>query len=747
LCADYWIADYPIAERRSPLDNARFPLEPAGLCTALSALAGAEAPQHTLESFGHAPASKVFEYFSQLTSVTHSVRPQWYRFISKDDQGQLLVEAIADIVLPGGARIYAGQPGTVVNVEEPPSQAVTWQVQVSGWALLVDILRTAAGLRSLDEKSGANNSGAVMELSVGELGIQGSASDIIAAGLKLLAAVLHPSAGLQADLFASLGSIGPPAHHILLELALAVIHSSATTTGTSPADAASILSALEVLRHLVHLPDIWQALRASAFFGSPTRRKCAAAALIQLDSRRAQHDIAVSLVRLVNALALSAMNIGHSDDTVMKGALHVVNTEIWGQFGGWRYSDIARKHELANALLRLYDSVLSHPRSAEANGFSTEAETLIDVFVTSASPLTYRPIVDVLTQSSPLIRKLVGFRRRVDAALVTGSVTSAASFLATLLRVSVLLKTAPSALPKSVLSASIATPEKGQLIDALFGLAFSPITQDTTTIALLKTLRAYLESVASDQQRPSLASMLRDAEKTCGRLANMANLDEAAEQRAAAWNLLSTIVATQPGCALFCFGASEGKVSGALKVAVEHTNAWEELLAEDPHALSATLGYVHSVLLCPSATKAVLALRQDSTFWQSVYDISIRPVPTPPTFTLSMHSEDFASRIQAYAFATQAKANATALLAAELAAVLDSEEEVETKVQSLVLGLWRNAGNLQEAAAMAVHSSCNPELHEVEGDKLNRAGVRLEGLRTVALPSEREYGRTYLYGE
>jgi len=231
-------------------------------------------------------------------------------------------------------------------------------------------------------------------------------------------------------------------------------------------------------------------------------------------------------------------------------------------------------------------------------------------------------------------------------------------------------------------------------------------------------------------------------------LANLARSESPADIRAATWSLLATIITTQPGCAGFATASpSDTAISGTLELAVQ------QIIADDlqtaPNVLAASLRYVQALLDSPSTGKSISALRTQTDFWLSVYDIATRPVPAPPTFTLSMHSDDFASRIQNYTYSTQAKANAISILASELtlSAIEAAKGSPESKVQILLVGLFRNIASLTEATVLAGSSNCMPELHEKEVRKLSTFGVQLPGLKTIALPVEREFGLSYLYGK
>ncbi|WWD21286.1 hypothetical protein CI109_105770 [Kwoniella shandongensis] len=752
--ADFWIADFPYEERRSVLDRSQFPHEPVHLLRVLSSLGGSDSSDaSSSEIFGTDPVAQVHHYFSNLPSVTHTVEPGWCRYIGKDEQGKEVVEAVCTLVLPGGASVPRGSKGFIVKTDGSTSQVMWTNQIVSGWTLLLEILQAAAGIRAADErtpKSAAYPPDSVY-LSVRDLDMQLDTAEILAAGIKYLRSVLHSSPYIKATILTDLS----PDNHLssgqtLLHLALTVLnHSRLPELAMDPT---VVSDAVDIVQALITAPssNIWPGLRSSGFFDPSGKRRGSVAALIQADSVRGEHALTTAVLRLVLTLVNNAHHVPESDSIILKSALHLVFADIWNNFSAWRYKDVARKYELSSLVVDIFDTVLRHPLTPDGSSPATTAQVLIDLFITATSPLTYRPLVEAITQSGSLIPRLIGSRRHGDAELVVKCLDESVSFLGTLFRVSSLVGCSANTLPKSllVIPISVSTGDKIQFIDNLFDVAFAPAAQTSNILNIFKTLRVYLEVIGTDQHRPSLASMLRSPTRTFESLTEVAVKTDDLDVKAEAWHLLATIVATQPGCVQACVGSTtETEIQGTLKSAIGEIATWELVFRDAPHVLAAALNYVQSVMRVAGADKAIAILRKDNSFWQSVFDLSIQIVPAAPSFSLSIHADDFQGRIQRYAYAVQAKANAASLLAAELTYAMENDDEAqpETKARQLVLSLFRNNSALQEAVLMATHTSCLPELHEEQGKKVKASGGTLQALRTISLPAEREYGRTYLY--
>ncbi|WVW79510.1 hypothetical protein I302_101479 [Kwoniella bestiolae CBS 10118] len=752
IAADYWIADFPYEERRSVLVRSQFPYQPAHLLRVLSSLVGSGSPDTSSDAFGTDPAAQVQHYFTNLPTVTHTVDPSWCKYIGKDENGKEVVEAVKTLILPGGASIPRGSRGFILPTASS-SQAMWTNQIISGWPLLLEILQAAIGLKSAEERASTNSANPPdsVYLSVRDLDIQLDTSEILGAGINFLHSVLQSSSYVKATVLTHLNPDDPlTSGQTLLHLALTVLQHSRNNELTF--DSSVVPNAIDIIQSLITSPEsnVWPALRASGFFDVTGKKRGSVIALIQADSVKGEHILTAAVLRLAHTLVINADHVPDSDVVILRSAIHLVFADIWNNFSAWRYKDVAKKYELSSLLVGIFDTVLSHPLSSDGSGPTPAAQVLIDLFISSTSPLTYRPLVDAITQASHLIPRLIGFRRHIDAELVVGCLDETLSFLGTLLRVSSMIGTSATALPASLLALPVAVPsaDKVQLVDALFEIAFSPSAQTSNILNILKTLRVYLEIIGQDHHKPSLASMLRSPTKTCENLTDLATRTDDLDVRAAVWDLLSTMVSTQPGCVQACIGSVNGEgYEGTLKSAVEEITSWETTFREAPHTLSAVLNYLQSIMRAAGADKAISHLRKNSEFWQAIFDLSTRIVPAPPSFSLSMHSEDFTSRIQRYAYSVQAKANATSLLSAELSYALnnDDEEDNESKARTLVLSLFRNNSALQEASLMSCHNSCVPELHEEQSKKFVASGGVLGRLRTITLASEREYGRAYLY--
>jgi nuclear pore complex protein Nup188 len=748
LCQDYWLNDFELETRRAILLDAPFPrsTQLLELLISLSGQAYADSFSHSLLEIG--PTLAVYREFASLSALTLPLENIGeYRTTLTDSNDRMVIKTVRSLVLPGGEIIPSGTTG-IVSPPTNGSRRVRLDVQVDGWPMLFEILRATVGLSRHDQPITSADD-RYIPLNVSKLGIESSLPAIQSCGLRLLEKILHPINGLPRRFFETLSTgIEPPAVAIL-EIILGSLEQFKTEAAPLR-NVPATLAGINCIRHLLSLGDasVWTALRSSYFFGALGKRKSIAASLIHLDAAQGDHVISLAILRLVGTIVTAASTTSVPDERIVRPAVDLVYHSIWAQASGWRFNDGAKKYEMYSSLSTIFAAILAHPLSTDGTGRNEPAESLHDLFVANASSMTYRPLLDILIGGVDQAVKYMDRQRQTDAGLVVSSFENALVLLIVLLRNAVI---APSnTLPKSLMSTPIITPSgiRTNLVDHLLQIGVDPDLPASTRLRLFQLIRTFLLATNADKHRPSLAALLRHPDEICVSVGDFTTKGETEEIRALAWNLLATIVSTQPGCAKFCIGQSEDNLSPPLANAVEQTSRWSDLRKESPRILAAISNYCLAVVESPSSTSVDHLLRSHPSFSTSMFELLTSPVPTPPTFLLSMQTEDFAERITAYAHSVQARANATSLLAAELSSLADSDDPQVDKTKSvqLVVGLFRSGTKLAENIVAAAHTSCFSHLHEKQGAVLKEAGVSLDVLRTIAIPGERELGLSYLFG-
>lgn len=713
LSADYWLADYPNSPRRAVLDKSEFPHNPILLPHILSSLSGItseDAKDAQLSQIQ--PISRVAECFTNNPNIVIPTEPGWYRFVRKDAEGRMVVEAARNIVLPGGMVIGEGQLGTVLRTEQ--MQIVSWETGISAWGLLIEILRAALGNRDMNQIDQPAQDNSVY-LSVAALGITNSPTEVLVAGLRLLSCVLKPIGGIANGILDYIPTTDSGPIYAVLDLVFtSLVQEPETST-----------IALDILVSLLftHPSIVLSAFRYNGFFGIPGRKRGLVCQLVQADSAGATHDVTAGILRLVSAMVSCS-----EQDGVLRAAVHHTFVDIWSMFGGWRYVDSSKKAIISTRICELYETILSHPTEADGVTPTPAAAAVVEVLITSASTVTYRPLVELLQTST---------QRSEEA--VTRSAQAGINLLAALFRVAPKAAVPATSLPFSLFTTTtIVGSEKISLIEAINQFAINAIP--SIRIGLLRLTRIYLESTSLDPRKASLAGLLRNADLTCTQLCTLASEDATPEQQAATWDLLASIVSTQPGCAPACIGTGPN-LAPPLESAISEITARD---IDDSRILSSLLAFCRIALASPSASSSLSTIRAKSDFWKAVFEIAMTPVAVPPSFQLSIQAPDFASRITAYAYATQVRANAVSLLATELQLLEDDEK---SQALDLILGTWRNGDKLEGLVNAAIHSSCEPDLQAREVKRVEAAGVNVERWRTIKMLCEREYGLGFLYGE
>ena len=752
LCEDYWLADANISTRNATLYRSSFPRN-MSILPILSVLSGkGSADPYPQAGFNIAPAQAVFEAFETLPSFTLPLASIGeFDTTGADDERRTVINTKNDLILPGGGLIPSDTRG-VIHEEDDGIRRVTLDTRVNGWTLLFDMMRDFLGLRQAPRPASGDSS---RYLSIADLGSESNPIEILSGGLEVFKSIFHPSFALSPRLFESLPTHTETPPIAVLEVVLSVL-SYMRESEMPPLELALTATALDILGYLLALPgtEIWAYVRSSSFFGPYGKPKSVAAALIQADSKRDTHEVTLAIVRLVHRITAASAGTEVPDPSVIRSAIQLIVSSVFASASGWRFLDPVPRFELFSLVLSSALLVLSHPHAREKAGFTEPAEYLVGAFITSGAMNVYRPIVEILAQGTATAIKLNDLDRQADASIVLESLDRALDLVKVLLQISTSLNLPQNSLPTALFAAPIHAAlldeekDKITLVEHLFRMATFSKLPPSTTVRALHVLRAFLITITFGSQRLSLASLLHNVRDSCQSFEGMTIDGATDEVKAMTWSLVATIVSTQPGSASAYVREIGNDIKGLLAKAVEIMDEWEQLIDAHPRVLASVLQYFVSVLSSSTSLVAVKNLRSHPTFWTAVYEISRRIVPTPPTFTLSMHHQDFASRIEAYAYAVQAKANASSLLALELGLLAEEEEEASSsKARELVLGLFKNATEVTESALAAVHNSCYPDLHERHRRTLVEAGVDLETVKTIASLEERNFGPTYLYGE
>jgi nuclear pore complex protein Nup188 len=645
--------------------------------------------------------------------------------------------------LPGGEIIPAGTLGDVDEEVDAAKRRVSLQVSWNAWPVLFELLSTIAGVPGAGAKGPGGDE---IAISVADLGVEADRQEALAAGLILFKAVLHPTFKLDQPLFDTLSTGTRIPVVALSELVIRNLH-RLRDSDDAVFDSEIILSSLEILSHLLHYPqsEAWTILRNSNFFTSSSSLSAAAAGLLRKDAERDTHAVTFALVRLVDSISAKLSDTTPADPLLVRSGLQLITSSVFVSAIGWRFADPIDRYELFGRMLSSYLSVLRNPYLAGGTIFTEPAAYLTRALITSTSSHIYRPIVDIISQG------MVSAGENGNS-YVQQALNSSIDLVTTLLRIASSLEIPANSLPLGLFSASVSAlqsdgrVEKLSFTDQLFRLAVTAGVPAATRIKALTLIRCYVLSTSTGANRSSLASVVRDIHDTTSALEKSLDTETSVEIKTLIWSLLGTVVSAQPICASACTGPSDS-IGGILGKAVNLVVDAGLAVEKQPRFLASLLAYLLAVVNSPTSTSLIPLLRAHATFWPAIFELSRSIVPAPPSFMLSMHAEDFASRIEKYAYGVQAKANATLLLAAELNALAEDEDEhTKSKARDLVLGLFKNGDDLAEVIGTAGHNGCYPSEHEKYRSTLKKLGVDVSAQKSLALHAERAYGLTYIYG-
>ncbi|KAG8906137.1 hypothetical protein FRB99_007527 [Tulasnella sp. 403] len=298
-------------------------------------------------------------------------------------------------------------------------------------------------------------------------------------------------------------------------------------------------------------------------------------------------------------------------------------------------------------------------------------------------------------------------------------------------------------------------------------------TQATQLLSVL------CSSTASVQPScPSIVGHLNDPEGTAEAFIRvLTDPYDDLELRKAMWDLVATLVDTQPAFASLLIsgtlrsskqtshdttdapkeaGTKKTVLSSACDI-VGRKVAWDAL----PAVFSAALNILD--LVWQHALQHVDALkeiRENQQFWRDLASVASRQLGPPPVISVEMLAVESANglvnslsqldrQISRYSYHATAKAHALHVLAMDLKLASPDGQPTEQKPLSfdVVADLFRTKEDLEKHIVEAIYCPFMPSLHRHLQELINTSfpTFTLDSVRFSYLPSQRSYGNHYLY--
>ncbi|BGP61149.1 hypothetical protein NBRC10512v2_002466 [Rhodotorula toruloides] len=795
-------------------------------------------------------AQSTFAYLATLPTLTHvvpsgpSVTPLPYETATYPDPDTgYSYRVTRPIGVSRSVVIPTGVQGRLISQHGTKPVVVAWDVEWSAWRLFADVLEDYAGMKRPKVDVFGSKEASTDELPMSWDSEEEQERDVTAV-LHILRITLRNDHTLATALIDHLSSspgrkVPPgtaPPRYDLVEVLFRILERSLTPNPNRPAPTALVSSLVGLVAALLpSFPGIvWTFLRGSALL-FPSSKMAAysrtasigssssGSAILQAEKLAGQYPVTLSLLSLVHALVLEEQvaacvtsaeyrDIKHG---VLVRALGWIRDEIWPMFGSWRFASLAEKYELAKRCMQLYGLVLE------------EGEVVTDALLSAkATVAQLSPLLSTLAGGPDGILLLRKAGRYADAQALEDLVDSALGLSLKLLRLRRRSKNVTSSLfEKLCLSPSSAASfgassaisfgfsavlsgqkptRRPELLESLARFIVAPLdtklaVQAARLVSLLCLGSSADDEGASSNGRTSpahapasMATLLGGSdgvEKIVLALLAVADNSFAAQDlKVAVWDLISSVVDSQPGLALlvvtgraYPFPTSandlvpdsatddKGKTKEvtpaeksaqelakslapkpppplprtAISLALEKLASWSDSWKEEPAVLAAILRFLDFTWqhLVDYGT-ALDDLRTKGSTWDSLVKIAFESIGPEPVEEVS---------VAAYCYRAVAQAHAVRVVALDIQGALSkANPEGAASVKALLSALG-DSRKVKSAVIHAVATSCAPDLHQGIYALVQSAfpNLHLDTLRYPASPhpldDAREYGTGYLY--
>ncbi|GAA5965963.1 hypothetical protein JCM8115_004778 [Rhodotorula mucilaginosa] len=564
----------------------------------------------------------------------------------------------------------------------------------------------------------------------------------------------------------------------------------------------------------------------------------ASSPLLQAEKLSGQYPVTLALLSLVRALVLedqiaacvSSPEYRDVKRGVLVRALKWVRDDVWPVFGSWRFATLADKYALARSCVQLYSLVLEYAQvgapTAEAAAKANDpvVQVVVDSFLgAKATVAQLAPALSTLSSGPDGIMLLRKAGRYADAQTLEDLVDSTLGLVLELLR----LRRRTKGASMSLLEKLCLTPSTGatsysnsaspstfgftavlhgqeptrrpELLESLLKFVVAPLdTRLAVQAAQIVTLLCLVSAGTDDgttaaaavRSPISLATLLGGSdgiETSVKALLSVAEDHLAApELQVAVWDLISSLVDSQPGLAMLLvtgraypfstetdivLSHTDDKGKGkeltpaeksaqelakslapkpprplprtAVGVALETVGTWSDAWEKQPAVLAAVLRFFDFVWQhLVDYGSALDDLRNKAPTWDAFVKIAFASTGSEP---------DAEDAVVAHCHRTTARAHAARIVALDVQAAASKPKPEDAVSVKAFFGALADAKRTTSILSSIIATSCAPALHSGTFDLVSSAfpHLDLDALRnpasTHALDEAREFGVGYLF--
>jgi nuclear pore complex protein Nup188 len=527
------------------------------------------------------------------------------------EEGEMQFRSLKRLVFPGGVVVPVGSVGRVISPPRVSPVVVSWNVEVSGWKMALEVLRSFIGenprRRAVAKKSrmaGDDVFGAAkgvsrpgeeeLRLEIEDLGMGDIGEEAVLDILHLFGSLLSSGPDLAAHLIDHLSiesasdETDPPSD--LVQILFTILEQSLTSSSRPNSKLVSVTLGLLTSLLPAFPGRVWTYLRSSSLLFSNGRRSASTASVLASERSIGTYGMTIALLDLIFALFLEAQRthfVAEPDflkvkADVLSRALGLIHAEVWSGYTGWKYTSLRERFDIGRKITILYDEILkdptlapSSPSDASLGPLSILQTFLAEAFILNTTSLTLSPIVSTLVIGRGLVSGLYASGRVFEAPkaerLIEVTLRLARHVLALKRRLNVTRIVALEQLffDRSSTSRTAGSRQlKAEIVDVVANFVVSPTSSlgiASEAVRLLSTLCGSLSTATSDTP-PSIVGHLDDAVATTKAfLSVLGDPYQDRDLRRSIWNLLGVLVSTQIGwAALFIDLDHQGKLMSSL---------------------------------------------------------------------------------------------------------------------------------------------------------------------------------------
>lgn len=406
---------------------------------------------------GHALYEKVPERY---TSASSSAGPTCLSYVNS-----------RELKLPGGSTLPPRTVGRLLSGDLGEFVVIGWNHSHSGWKVLLEFLTdyvwrrrmSSGGSAYHDVSFGRRQDPEHPYLRLEDVGVEMNEAgdeDLVTDILDLIRSVVQGNEGLAESVLEELENGEPVVVHVmqsssdstppdLVQLTTMILEEALSRSNSRQQSRNSsrqttiptrlITSAMSVLSALLALPKysnrVWLYIRSTASLFGSDRNIGVASSVLSSERLTGHYTMTLSLLNLVQSLFLEASTsllsvlqtnpkLQQVKEEVLLRAARFVHSEIWIEFGGWKYVQVGDKFEIGRRVAAFYGDVLKHsgvggvnskPESDAGRPFGNLAKCIADALLGRATISAVYPIVSTIMNSGAILNWLYEGRRYGDA--------------------------------------------------------------------------------------------------------------------------------------------------------------------------------------------------------------------------------------------------------------------------------------------------------------------------------------------